>query len=314
MYLQLPFGHTVGNVFHNNAGFGWYVNTAFPMNLIELGGVETASDGAQMKGTVTDWSKCMPFSEHGEDHSFNVVVQDHTEYFNDFSAGVYSVGDITLKNYTNYGSNKRLYWKTYRRGAESGPICENCRFIRTSIEGPGGSGLVEFQTPNSTVLTKPIRSTITAPLMVALAAYVPHTTISRSSQFFQWIGGEDLYTEGNAFFYSGVDPHSTLIFTPDEKVLLHVTDNVAFDIDNDPRCQDSTAYAGDGWYECDNSQVDTNGDKIELRLVRIYSPNRGDLTITNHSEGDLQHVIPWTEYGPQGGGATAYGVLPRSGG
>ena len=93
-------------------------------------------------------------------------------------------------------------------------------------------------------------------------------------------------------------------------MLLHVTDNVAFDIDNDPRCQDSTAYAGDGWYECDNSQVDTNGDKIELRLVRIYSPNRGDLTITNHSEGDLQHVIPWTEYGPQGGGATAYGVLP----
>ena len=35
--LYAPFGHTVGNVFHNNAGFGWYVNTAFPMDLVNLG-------------------------------------------------------------------------------------------------------------------------------------------------------------------------------------------------------------------------------------------------------------------------------------
>ena len=60
-----PFGHTVGNVFHNNAGFGWYANTAFPMDLIQLGGLETSSDGDNMKGTVTDWSTCLPFSLKG---------------------------------------------------------------------------------------------------------------------------------------------------------------------------------------------------------------------------------------------------------
>ena len=42
---SMPFGYTVGNVFHNNAGFGWYANTAFPMDLANLGALELTMDG-----------------------------------------------------------------------------------------------------------------------------------------------------------------------------------------------------------------------------------------------------------------------------
>ena len=126
-----PFGYTVGNVFHNNAGFGWYANTAFPMDLINLGGLEVSNDGENMKGTVVDWTTCLPFSLTGDDHSFNIKIQKHVEYFNDFSAGVYSVGDVTLEDYTTYGGNKGLYWKTYRRGMNSDPLCVNC-----TLRGP----------------------------------------------------------------------------------------------------------------------------------------------------------------------------------
>ena len=53
------------------------------MDLIQLGGLETSSDGDNMKGTVTDWSTCLPFSLEGADHSQNIKIQKHVEYFND---------------------------------------------------------------------------------------------------------------------------------------------------------------------------------------------------------------------------------------
>ncbi len=133
----------------------------------------------------------------------------------------------------------------------------------------------------------------------------------RTSRFFEWSHGEQSYVPGNPFFYSGVYPTTTLIYTPDNQVLTHVSDNVAFDIDGDPRCQNSTPYAGEGWYGCDNTGTDAQNQALELRIVRIYSPDRGILTVTNHTEGNLAYTIPWTNHGPQSGGATAYGVLPN---
>ncbi len=133
----------------------------------------------------------------------------------------------------------------------------------------------------------------------------------RTSQFFEWSQSEGTYLPGNPHFYSGVYPTTTLIFTPDNQVLTHVTENVGFNIQADPRCESSTPYAGEGWYACDNTAQDALGRPLELRIVRIYSPNRGMLTVTNHSEGDLTYTIPWTNHGPQSGGAGAYGVLPR---
>ena len=306
-----PFGYTVGNVFHNNAGFGWYVNTAFPMNLEGLGGIELTNEGPAMKGTVVDWSKCLPFSLTGEDQSINVKVQKHIEYFNDFSAGVYSVGDITLEDYTSYGGNKGLYWKTYRRGAHSEPLCVGCKFIRTSIEGPGGSALVEFKDSEFYRTHEAYQVNHHCSLDGGTGGLCASHYDFRTSQFFEWSQIDQSYVAGSPFFYSGVYPTTTLIYTPDNQVLTHVTDNVGFDIDGDPRCQRSTPYAGDGWYGCDNTATDARERPLELRIVRIYSPDRGILTVTNHTEGEQTYTIPWTSYGPQSGGASAYGVLPN---
>ena len=133
----------------------------------------------------------------------------------------------------------------------------------------------------------------------------------RNSRFFEWSHEAQAYQPGRAFFYSGVYPTTTLIYTPDDQVVMHVTDNVAFDIDGDPRCENSTPYAGEGWYGCDNRASYADGHPLELRIVRIYSPDRGQLTVTNHTEGGQVYTIPWTNYGPQSGGASAYGVLPN---
>ena len=66
-----PFGYTVGNVFHNNAGFGWYANTTFPQDMVRNGAIHLDySDGDSNIGTVTDWSACQPFSRTGEDPKF----------------------------------------------------------------------------------------------------------------------------------------------------------------------------------------------------------------------------------------------------
>ena len=66
-----PFGYTVGNVFHNNAGFGWYANTTFPQDIIARGGMNIDyTNGDANIGTIKDWSNWQPFSITGEDQSW----------------------------------------------------------------------------------------------------------------------------------------------------------------------------------------------------------------------------------------------------
>ena len=139
----MPFGRTIGNVFHNNAGFGWYANKAYPQDMLALGGIIT--DPSDATGMVQTGRSASPSLRAAPTRASTVRIERHLEYFNDFSAGVYDMGDVTMDDYTVYGSNKGLYWKTYRRGLNSGPLCDSCRFIRTGVEAPGGSGHVAFE-------------------------------------------------------------------------------------------------------------------------------------------------------------------------
>jgi hypothetical protein len=123
------------------AGFGWYVNKGFVLNVKQ----RPPSDGAE-GGFVTDWASCAPFDTlSGADNAAPYTVWDHVEYNHDFGAGVYAHGDVTLRNYRSAWNIKGLYWKTYRRGAGSGPMCDNCTFYASTPELPGGDGLVEFR-------------------------------------------------------------------------------------------------------------------------------------------------------------------------
>ena len=295
-----PFGYTVGNVFHNNAGFGWYANTTFPQDMVRLGALHMDySDGDSNIGTVTDWSACQPFSRTGEDQSFNVQLYDHVEYFNDFSAGGYDLGDISLHNYTNYGSNKSLYWKTYRRGSNSGPLCDDCTFVNTNFDLMGGSALVEFK--DSDFYLNGHQINLNHHCRVGDAATgslcASHYDF-RTSNFHEYDGASSAYTSGTIDFRSEVDDTAALVFAPEDLVFVQ-SNKVVFDIEQDARCESaSTDYTYQaGWWQCQD-QGATGGD-LGLRIVRIYSPDRGPLTVTNHSEGDSTYTFDWESNGTQ---------------
>ncbi len=119
----MPFGVAQGNVFHNNNGFGWYVDKMWVTSVM------TDDDGY-----VADWDTCTLWNmDTGEDQSRGFVVRDHVEYFEDFSFGAYELGDVTFENTISALNNNGLYWKTYRRGPNSGPLCRNCTFYQNNI-------------------------------------------------------------------------------------------------------------------------------------------------------------------------------------
>ena len=129
-------------VFHNNHGFGFYINVGFPRNVVY----------SDENGDVSDWDSCAPFNFNtGADNAQTVgggaSVNDHVEYMNDFNMGAYDTGDVTFNNVVVGLGNKGMYFKTYRRAATTGPLCTNCTFYSMNLhmEAPGGSALVEFK-------------------------------------------------------------------------------------------------------------------------------------------------------------------------
>ena len=290
-----PFGFTVGNVFHNNAGFGWYANTTFPQNIMELGGMNIDyTNGDANIGTIKDWSTCQPFSPSGEDQSANILLQNHTEYFNDFSAGGYDLGDVSFTNYTSYGGNKAMYWKSYRRGENSGPLCTDCTFINTNFDLMGGSALVEFKDTHFYRDNNNIN--INHHCRVGNAATgglcASHFDF-RTSHFYDYDAATESYNPASIFFRSEVDDTSALIFSPDDVVFVQ-QDAIVLDVENDSRCQPSSTENTPqaGWWACDESS-------LGLRIVRLYAPNRGTLTVTNHTDNNQTFTIPWQSNGTQ---------------
>ena len=272
----------------------------------------TGASGVQ--GHVSDWSLCLPFSESGEDQSFNVRIDKHLEYFNDFSSGVYDMGDVTLSDYTVYGSNKGLYWKTYRRGEGSGPLCEGCRFVETGAEAPGGSGHVAFE--DTEFYWRGGED-----IQINHHCHVDNDTGGlcashfdfRTASFFRYDHPTQAYEPGSPLIRSGKLPTASLVFLPEGETLLHADashNSVAFDLDgyldNDTCRPESERVTQAGWYACHD---DLNSGGLGLRIVRIYSPDRGELTVTNHSEQDTAYAIPFTQHGLQNGGATKMGYI-----
>ena len=199
---MMPIGRTEHNVFHDNSGFGWYINGHFPLD------VQVDADGY-----VQSWAQTVPFNPiTGADQakptylSHNGALAAHAarrtprtpmprvaapmprvaapmprvaapmphaarrshlcrssphaapstratrvdtsssrtvEFHNDFSFGVYDLGDVTMDNLTSIDGVKAHYWKTYRRGSASGPFMRNS-VLRSVGQAPGGAALVEF--------------------------------------------------------------------------------------------------------------------------------------------------------------------------
>ncbi|KAL3914623.1 MAG: hypothetical protein SGPRY_007562 [Prymnesium sp.] len=259
-----------------------YVNTGFPLKVKQL----PTSAGASA-GFVYDWTTCLSHNPRtGEDNAYPYVVEDHVEFNHDFGAGAYDTGDVTFKNFKSYWNIKGLYWKTYRRGQHAGPLCDGCTFLSTP-ELPGGDGLVEFR--NTEFLSgSGIRINhhcnvnglptggLCASHYLITGTRPPGFVISEAAgqtSALVTFGGQTRYLAGG----SGA--------------------HVIFDT--------SACVPSGEWVACPDSYM--------LRTVKIYSPNRGTLTVTS---GGVSRGVPWRNMGlPQGPAAYgATGVMPGCGG
>ena len=250
--MSTPFGTTRGNVLHNNVGFGWYVNVAFPQRL-----------RTDVDGYVSDFRSCLPFNlSSGADLAAPTIVEQHVEYMNDFALGFYDFADLVLINFTSALNNKGLYAKTYRRAAATGPLCTDCTFHRNAIavQGPGGSAAVEFR---RTTFSGQGSSAPTFGINHHCGLAAEQTGGLCASHYVVEVatvaGGTVRYLDEAA----GGGSDSVITELPARNSRFAASAHALFD---------TSACTLDGsWRVCPPS--------YDVRTLRIYSPDRGPLTV-----------------------------------
>lgn len=209
----------------------------------------------------------------------------------------------------SYWNVKGLQWKTYRRGELSGPLCDGCTFISTP-ELPGGDGLVELRHTNfldgsgvrinyhcnagGTINPSPHSPSTTTSSSLSRS---PSSTASFSSTgglcaSHYLISGEKL----PAWVLSEASVQTSALVTvggTTRYLAGSLGAHVAFD--------SSGCEAAGEWVSCPNG--------YGLRTLKIYSPNRGGLSV--RADG-VTVTVPFRD-GGRAGGPAAYGgslVLP----
>lgn len=272
---SMPFGRTEGNVFHNNAGFGWYVNVAFPTNV-----------DVTAEGYVKDWNSCLPFNmTTGAENGKGFVVKDHVEYFNDFSMGAYDLGDATFENVVSAMSNKGLYWKTYRRGANSAAFARNVTFVDNSahLEGPGGSGLVEFE--NLDLITTP-GSGLTSRFVINHHCALPAEQtggLCASHYVIRAAAGAAPFARNQ--FVSEASRSDAVILYDGASQFLKPAGSGEASVGALPTFETSACTEAAPWLVCNGMD--------DVRVVRIYSPDRGTLRVT---VGGVVYSVPFLSF------------------
>lgn len=280
---SLPFGRTEGNVFHNNAGFGWYVNVAFPTDVV------TDDDGM-----TADWSTCLPFDmATGAENGKGFVVKNHLEYFNDFAMGTYDLGDVTFEDTISALNNKGLYWKTYRRGANSGPFAKNLSFVDNvwHLEGPGGSGVVEFD--GLDLVTSPeLAYLLPAKFILNHHCALPTEQtggLCASHYVLRMKDGLAAPMSRERFYSEAKRSDAVILFGGASQFLKPADGGYKGAL---PTFRtDECAEAGD-WLVCDGMD--------DVRVVRIYSPDRGDLRVTADGVTTAVPFLPFSRGKRQG--------------
>ena len=224
----------------------------------------------------------MPFHpDTGADQSVNAFVRHHIDYFSDFSSGVYDAGDLTFQNYTCYESLKCFYAKTYRRGLNSGPLVDGAiwKAGAQANQLPGGSGLVElrnvqFESPSMALNHHCALGGEPTGGICASHYWIrdPVGTYASSLQF-----QDETYSADAGGHRSNliIEYDSMTWFLPD----AHVTFSTS-------TCDRTTepviaGAAGTYWVRCPQ--------EWGIRIVRLYSPNRGNLVVNS---GSVSYQIP----------------------
>jgi hypothetical protein len=261
-----PFKVVKGNVFHNNNGFGFYApHSSFPVK------VQT-----DRRGFVSDWNSCLGFHpDTGDDQSAGYTVEDHIEIFNKFGAGGYDGGETSFKNALFAWSDSGNYYKSFQMGRDSGPFCDNCKYIGTLHPNlPGGSCLLQF---SNSLIEVPQQLNInhhcgrpgewTGGLCASYYKF-DRTQFTWGFRLRNEAEGNPKYTDAIAYF---------------EGASFFVTDS-AHPAFHTHGCE--TGQAGGQFTKCYTE---------DIRIVRIYSPDRGRLQVTNLNDGKIASVpyTPW---------------------
>jgi hypothetical protein len=280
------FGIISGHYFHNNMGFGFYYpHSTYPTR------VETDETGR-----VTDWNSCLGFDGQGNDNSDPVVIQDHVELFHNFGAGGYNGGDTSFRNTTFAFGLVSNYYKTYRRGERTGPFCDGCLYIGSTI-GPmlgGGSCMWELK---DTVFEDTQQGLLVnhhcgfdGEWTGGLCA--SHFWLTGSSEW-KGSGPLKLVNDGEiaARGYSDSIVHykgRTYFNTPAAHPIFNTNVQLCRNAGiSSPYCAPRPEACN--WTACDLD---------DIRIVRIYSADRGILTVVNNDENVIDDVpyTPWKKH------------------
>eukprot|EP00440_Ansanella_granifera_P037063 gb/GFBE01040220.1/.p1 GENE.gb/GFBE01040220.1/~~gb/GFBE01040220.1/.p1 ORF type:complete len:1500 (+),score=225.46 gb/GFBE01040220.1/:1-4500(+) len=101
-----PFGEWRGNVCHDNARFGLYLDNQFPRRL------ERDEDGY-----VVNRESCKWFTPDGRDNGFVNEIRDEFNWHNIY-VGQYAMGDIQFINFTSVNNAHAMYWKQSKNFAD----------------------------------------------------------------------------------------------------------------------------------------------------------------------------------------------------
>lgn len=264
------------NVFHDNDGFGWYANRHSLL--------QTEID--PVTGFVTDWATaCQWDFVTGEDHAAPGVLENHIEYGNDFGFGAYDLSDITCRNCSLFQSAMGIYWKTYRRAKDAGPLLEGGRIyqlnhftgVQTAINSmrlPGGQGLVEIK---DVEIVGPVKvgfnhhcnmDTQTTGAMCASSYFLNNVSNPGG-----WNVAFEEETEGDQdtsmILQNGADPQTS-------ETLIIGTSKRTFDpIDVGCRTAE-VSRASEAW--CPGA--------LKIRPMLLFSPDRGTLNVTSTHASD----------------------------
>jgi len=259
---QMPYGRWKDNVFHHCQGFGWYSHT-----------VNAAQVKQDENGFVTDFASCLDYDlETGEDLAMVHIVEDHTEYcITEFGPGSYTFSTISFKNLKSANNGLAFYFKNFRRAKNAPPFCEGCLFIDNgNFELPGGTGHMEFADctfiKSSTITTQNSAGHSDAATWGAMSAInidFSSSTFDSPPRFIN-----RLYQSSD--YYKKSDG---LIFY-DRKIWFdREMSNPTFDF--------SACDTHDTWVACPES--------MQIRTVKIWSPNRGTLSVTSTSTRNVPY-------------------------
>lgn len=225
------------------------------------------------------------------------------------------------------GNNKGLYWKTYRRGPESvTPFCENCVFMANNqeMEGPGGTGLIDFpgskffaseKANGNKQMTVSVNHHCDINDVIDLGAICASHNDFRSAEFFasleEWKStssrGTTSTSDDRGFgpgvrvkFWDqnlrgqpceGKHGHCPEGYRADVLLLLKgwtlLRPNAATVFDRSAcvpyefSCRANENGCSD-WLQCPGA--------LNLRIVRVWSPDRGVLKVKNVKEGKTYEV------------------------